>query len=467
MSWLVKKLDPRPEMVCMHCGRTGKPSVSDGTSWLAARARGENYMMHCGVGECEGILTIADPVLKEQWTARADAEVLTRAASADAADCSARVALIVGSAGCVGGGIAAAFAAGACAQDAAWDRIVLCDPRQSASVASATVETRAAKFEEIDDTELSLIASSGRSVVIFVADDGDRAHYVVDGGSGSCALAERSVSRFDAWMRRVAAMPSGSRFAHVIVIGGSWTKRVVDADENWVVRDATPNKARADANPYEIAKLDCEACCRELSEQLATLPTVSFVDQISVVPNFSPNFSIATMCGQALDAAKGHAIRFSPGPFGRAVAVRSDSGLAVRLLAALALRRGALAASGSSAGGKEGSAGASAAAGSVPRFARRLIPGAFVPFSEWASIAKGAVLRAGGVPGCADGDVEGGVKFSPYPDGGTPQFLRATTVSDFFADEVGWSPDPDAARAALAETADAAVARLLRGSMKG
>ena len=382
-------------------------------------------------------MTVADPILKAQWTARAEAEVLKRTASEDAAQCADRVVLIVGSAGCVGGGIAAAFASGACGRDAPWDRIVLCDPRQSESLASATVETRAAKFEDIDDRELGSIASSGRSVIIFVADDGDRAHYAVDGDSGSCALAEESVSRFEHWMRRVAAMPSGSRFAHVVVIGGSWTKRVVDPDANWVVSDTTPNKARADANPYEIAKLDCEARCRQLSDELATLPSVSFVDMISVVPNFGPNFSIATMCDAALDPAKGNAIRFSPGPFGRAVAARSDSGLAVRLLAALALRRGF-----------------------EPRFARRLIPGAFVPFSEWASIAKDAVLRAGGVTGRADGGAEGGVRLNPCPDGETPDFLRATAVSAFFADEVGWSPDPGAARAALAETADAAVVRI-------
>ena len=452
MPWsiggILSSLDPRPDLVCTECGALGKPTATDGARYLAD----SGYMISCSRDDCSGVMHVADAALASSWEARAEVEreKTPRAAAAAAAASPSgggRSVLIVGSAGCVGGGIAAAFARGATARDAAWDRVALCDPRQkplATDDTTAGVQTLAMTFEAIDDVELASIAAAPRSVLIIVADDGDRANYVaVTADDGSCAVADANAARFEQWMGRIASMEEGARFAHIVVIGGSWTKRAVSADDGWIVRDTTLNKARSDANPYEIAKIEIEERCAALCEALPTLPPTTFVDQISVVPNFSPNFSIASMVATAMSSEKGHTIRFSEGPFGRAVAARADTGFAVRLLCAHAVH----------------TAVDSTDAPPLPplqRFTRRLIPGVFIRFAEWAEISKAAVERSGAVEANS-------VVFEPYPEGGTPDFLRATTESVFFRDVVGWTPCIDAARAALVETADAAVARHLDG----
>lgn len=94
-----------------------------------------------------------------------------------------------------------------------------------------------------------------------------------------------------------------------------------------LVGDDAEEKSDAEANPYERAKTAALASAQALasSERLQ----ITFVDWISVVPKFAPNFTVAKMVAAALDTG---IVRFSAGDFGRPLLSGTDAGHALLLL---------------------------------------------------------------------------------------------------------------------------------------
>jgi len=129
--------------------------------------------------------------------------------------------------------------------------------------------------------------------------------------------------------------------------------------------------------------------------------SITFLDCISVVPNYAPNFSINRMVRSAHEHG---IIKFSSGgDYGRPLLHSSQAG---ELVASLIERRRA--------GGELGN---NDNGGS---FETVLVPGHFVPFQTFARIAKAAVLKK-------YGRKENDITFQEYEE--TPDELRTRCIS--------------------------------------
>ncbi len=123
------------------------------------------------------------------------------------------------------------------------------------------------------------------SDVVYTIDDGNRGHYSADD-----LISTTNLQRFECFVKCIAdAVPAIT----VWYIGGSWTKRQYGNDNGvMVVDDASPNKTdSALVVPYERAKCEAEEASRRSATRYGV--RIHFVDYISVVPNLSPQFSIA------------------------------------------------------------------------------------------------------------------------------------------------------------------------------
>ena len=219
--------------------------------------------------------------------------------------------LLVGC-GNVGQGVALAFAR------AGW-HVVTVDP----SAALVPEELRSAPHvshkmcvEDVPAASFLHMVGACREI-IYAADCGNRDTYASDP-----KLADDNVLRFEAFARRVdaARRDYSARGAdagpdnlgvRVRYIGGSWTRRApAPSSDPPIVGDASEPKDASACNPYEHAKNVACARARALAAEL-WLP-ITFCDWASIVPNLAPNFSIANMADEALDANQ---IGYTPGDY--------------------------------------------------------------------------------------------------------------------------------------------------------
>lgn len=267
--------------------------------------------------------------------------------------------------------------------------------------------------EDVGDVELGG-ALVHCAEVVYVAEDGNRDHYLADG-----ALEASNNQRFACFARRVKALGVARSCAvpRLSYIGGSWTKREPTQDcGRLLVNDASTPKT-ASLVPYEQAKVSAEANAQALAHELGI--SVVFLDWASVVPNFSSNFTISRMAAEAFERGT---ITYSHGDYGRPLLHRRDAGRA--LLAAWRLPQEA--------------------------FRVVLLPGLFTPFETFAEVVRLAVAPLRGeVELCAQAE--------------TPEALRCRSESACLT-ELGFEASQALVREGLEETCRAVVQRLLAGT---
>lgn len=261
-----------------------------------------------------------------------------------------------------------------------------------------------------------LSISSDVSAIIYCAEVGNRDLYDKDP-----SLVERNVKTFTHFSKLVDQLDKEIRLYY---IGGSWTKRKIPKD--FIVKDRTPNKTKADnPNDYELAKIAAEQNASKLTEFLKL--DITYFDWISIVPNYSENFTINKFMQELLTTGQ---IGYTPGKFGRPLLASKDAGKALLLYMKKfpEFKKG--------------------------QFKKVLIPGIFTAFEEMAKI----VLKT-----AKEFSKESAfkkkaelVKRTDTP----PDFLKARVKSRLFA-SIGFKPSRAELKKALRENAEYAVKRLL------
>ena len=289
--------------------------------------------------------------------------------------------LLIGSGGNVGSGVAAAF------RGADWKVIGVDQAFRGSMAFDADDNSFASTAEALPDAWLRATLRKV-SFIIYTAENGNRDDY-----AKTPTLGDSNNDRFRKFCDRCKNLLRSYARPHVIYIGGSWTKRIADGSEvdgEYVVNDDSANKVGSSV-VYEQAKVSAEENAEQVGADAGF--NITFVDWISIVPNFAPNFSIAKMTNEAVFR---RTVTYSPGPFGRPMLHRQDAG---NLLVTYCEKmRGGF---------------------SLPRFSKFLVPGVFVPFKTFADIVVSTVLELElheqfGVPVAADADEP----LSPSDSGG-------------------------------------------------
>jgi nucleoside-diphosphate-sugar epimerase len=283
--------------------------------------------------------------------------------------------VVIGGAGNVGSGIVKAF------KKAGW-KVDVIDPQANSS------------FEKLKTSEVTKLFSL-IDHIIYSAEIGNRDTY-----TDRPKLGLENNRRFSNFCKTVRNVNPNIAIWYV---GGSWTKR--QPGSNWVVNDNSPNKKLSECNPYEKAKISAEKNAWKLSKGL----NIRFLDWASIVPNMSENFSIPKMVTQALNEGK---ITYSPGPYGRPLLETLQAGEALITLLSHDEKN--------------------------KRFSTHLIPGAFVSFSKFASVAKSAVEK----------ETKNKIKLEKQTT--TPSFLKTKTKSEYLKN-LGFTPNYKRALKALAQ----------------
>lgn len=294
---------------------------------------------------------------------------------------------VIGAAGNVGRGITKAF------ENEGWE-VSPIDPQVNNTL------------EELTNKEFERLSSSA-SLVVYVADCGNREEYVKNP-----KLGKENNERFTAFCQRISRANSDLIIWYV---GGSWTKRKPDA--NWIVNDNSPNKGLKDCNLYERAKIGAEENAKKMSKRIK----IRFLDWPSIVPNLAPNFSITRMIVQALEEGK---ISYSPGQFGRPLIETVQAGEALIVLIK----------------NDDGS----------QKFVRYLIPTFFIPFSAFAQAAEEIVEQ------------ETGKDVILEKMENTPDFLKSQCQSGHL-EKLGFSVDGKRTHAALKTNAEEAFKKVKSG----
>jgi len=272
--------------------------------------------------------------------------------------------LIIGGAGNVGQGIVKAF------NKSSW-KVKVIDPQINST------------FEELTKSEFKKIFTCVRHIV-YCAEIGNRDLYAENPNLG-----KENNLRFKNFCKKISSINTKTT---VWYIGGSWTKR--KPNKNWLVTDKSPNKFLKNCIPYEKAKISAEKNAKDLSRLL----NIRFLDWASVVPNLSENFSIPKMVIQALKEGK---ITYSAGPFGRPLLTSTQAGESLVCLIEHDNPK--------------------------KRFQRFLIPGVFIPFSEFERAVKKVVEK------------ETDTKVSIEKQLSTPGFLKTKTHSKYL-EKLGFRP---------------------------
>ena len=305
-----------------------------------------------------------------------------------------RWALVVGSAGAVGAGVDAAFAAAP-----GWGAVSVDPARQDGC-----------RWQDVPEaTFAGWVAKS--SEIVYCAECGNRD-----------AIARDNRVNFAAFVARCLAAPAAAPRLHISYVGGSWTRRQprdggADGEEGPVVVDGSACKPADSSNPYTLAKTAAAEAARQLVARHWPRLRVSFWDWISVVPNHAPNFSVSRMVASAL--AEG-AITYSPGDYGRPLLDAVQAGEALLLLAEDRLRGDASDRSDAAAG--DGGRGA----GSQSGFEVLLMPGSFTRFESFARVCADCVDDERRGRRARTEDERGGVRL--LHQASTPQFLRAAAA---------------------------------------
>eukprot|EP00039_Didymoeca_costata_P030545 m.30125 g.30125 ORF g.30125 m.30125 type:complete len:1330 (-) comp8173_c0_seq1:95-4084(-) len=262
-----------------------------------------------------------------------------------------RTVLVLGSCGTVGSGIVSAF------RDANW-KVIAVDPMLRGSEAFTSCDDDfGTTAEAVSDGWLQATLRSC-SFVIYTAENGSRADYET-----MPTLGEQNNSKFRRFFERCRRVLGSFPSPHVVYIGGSWTKRQPH-ESSFLVDDDSPNKDHTDV-AYEAAKIAAEHNAREVGSDQEF--SITFCDWISVVPNYSPNFTIAKMTKEALSKRR---ITYSRGPYGRPLLHRKDAGKCLVAYCERAREQGAQ---------------------QLPKFSTLLVPGYFVSFETYAQTVKSII----------------------------------------------------------------------------
>lgn len=328
--------------------------------------------------------------------------------------------IIVGASGQVGTGIVEAFALNN------WNVIAI-DPRSpchSTPTAGGSVVHRVRKTaENIDDADWqSWFVDSNCCELCYTAEEGNRDVY-----SLNAKLGDENCRRFTAFLDRLRALweqwiGDDAKKLNISYVGGSWTRRKVDT-ETFVVQDGSPVKVGGGANPYERSKTEAYENALELSKCHHHWCRIAFLDYISVVPNYAPNFTMGKMVKSALENGR---IVYSEGDFGRPLLHRRQAGEILVALANNKMKRDYI--------------------------TTILVPGHFIPFKTFALIAKEVVQQHKG----------GSVQLDVQEN--TPDFLRSSCVSDKLKKEIGFVPDGALVELGLRDTAEKALGDWVDGS---
>lgn len=345
-----------------------------------------------------------------------------------------KVAIVVGAAGQVGRGVSESFALGR------WD-VVAIDPNINEYFREQPrISCVGKRVEELSDEQIrSYLMEKGCRHICYVADEGNRDVY-----ASNPELRRENDDRFSSFVERVCEVwqtirpqrRNGEKI-HVSYCGGSWTRRQMN--RNFVVSDDSPAKDGGGSNNYERAKTDAFDNARRLSWMYGRWIDVTFFDYISVVPNYSPNFTMGKMVRDALELRK---IAFSDGDFGRPLLHGRQAG---GVLVALAEKWRSKQSDDPSDDDKPSDG-----------FDSVLLPGHFTTFRRFAEIAKEVAIEY--CDNLSDGDVV------LEPRENTPDFLRSRCVSPRLRGEIGFVPDAAMVDEGLRDTAAEAAKNWLAAS---
>mmetsp|Transcript_19728 Transcript_19728/g.34749 ORF Transcript_19728/g.34749 Transcript_19728/m.34749 type:complete len:359 (+) Transcript_19728:77-1153(+) len=345
--------------------------------------------------------------------------------------------VIAGAAGSVGRGILEAFISFSSHRRTkeTWSVIAI-DPAFSLEIDNH-IDFFACTIEDVsDDVFQSWFDKSDRVEFIYAAEDGNRDNY-----ANRPNLGEQNDVRFATFIRRAVVASGRARqmrpvqrpMLHVSYVGGSWTRREAIRG---VVSDESPAKMGGGDNPYERAKTNAEEHARALARDHAV--DITFLDYISVAPNFAPNFSVNRM---AVSAFRDGIIRYSPGDYGRPLLHSKQAGDLIVSLVKIRIQR-------------DGHRIYFQGGGS---FQSLVVPGQFVSFHQFATIANEAVLSR------LDTDDHMGerVRLEEMDSEQTPEQLKTHCSSKTLITAVGFVPDKTMVEAGLRESALFAINQVI------
>jgi nucleoside-diphosphate-sugar epimerase len=320
--------------------------------------------------------------------------------------------VVVGSSGQVGSGVYKAFAA------KKWN-VIAVDPKEEEEVTKKTSDGTSSKqefdnvqfvrkkSEEVSDDEWNSWFLSCCEVC-YAAEEGNRDIYVANPHlerDNSARFTKFVEGLGKIWSLRDENITRTCKL-HISYCGGSWTRREMDA-QDFSVNDNSPVKTHGGSNMYERAKTAAYENAKDLARRNKDWCQITFVDYISVVPNFAPNFTIGKMVHSAMESGE---IVYSEGDYGRPLLHSQQAG---DILVTLAERWSSL-----------------KGCGQKP-FDIILIPGYFTPFATFASIARDVVVKNGG-------KIQEEIKLTCQSH--TPEFLRSRCSSDRLARDIQFVP---------------------------
>mmetsp|Transcript_1874 Transcript_1874/g.2878 ORF Transcript_1874/g.2878 Transcript_1874/m.2878 type:complete len:336 (+) Transcript_1874:59-1066(+) len=328
--------------------------------------------------------------------------------------------IVLGSAGQVGDGIKEAFAA------RNWNVIAI-DPKENGISSSCNVISVRSTAEEVSDKEwMSWFVDCTCCEIIYSAEEGNRDMY-----SSNPDLGSKNNQRFATFVERlehifVQGGTSKKRRLYISYCGGSWTRKEIDS-QSFCVGDKSKVKEGGGSNNYERAKSSAYENAKKLAKINQDWMTILFFDYISVVPNYSPNFTMGKMVQSAMKTGK---ITYSAGDYGRPLL---HSQQAASVLLALAEQR----------------ASAKLLTHEDP-FDTFIIPGNFTSFGSFASVAKEIAAQNG----------KKDVKLICQKD--TPDFLRSRCNSVRLVESLHFKTNGEHVLQGLKETAQRAIDEYLQ-----
>ena len=303
--------------------------------------------------------------------------------------------------------------------------------------------------------------------ICYAAENGNRDEYAFNP-----EIAEQNIQQFTTFIQKLSnviqkrdknenhtnddtdiTMPTTVR---IFYCGGSWTRRqptIINRssnDENntpmIVVDDDSPTKNNGGDNPYERAKTSSYLNAKDLAKQNQEWCQICFIDYISVVPNFAPNFTIHKMVESAIQEQK---IVYSHGDdYGRPLLHTRDAG---QIIASLASKENLIQTTTTTTNNNNNKDEniSTEQSGSTSSFRLVLLPGHFTPFGKFASIVKDVVTR--------ETKDTSAPKIKLEKQNFTPDFLRSECISKHLVEEIGFQPDQTLIEDALNECAVEAI----------
>ena len=184
---------------------------------------------------------------------------------------------------------------------------------------------------------------------------------------------------------------------HISYIGGSWTR--LQPNVNQIVNESSPVREGGGSNPYEIAKTSAEQNAKKMSIMHSI--GITFYDYISIVPNYSSNFSINRMVRSGMED---NVIKYSSGDYGRPLLHSVQAGEFV----ANVIEKQIL---------------DSHHTANQVQYETIVVPGHFVSFETFADIAKEVIESRNGSDG---GNATNNIAFKTYEQ--TPDELRTRCI---------------------------------------